>query len=115
MFAFSCQVRVQAGVLNSFNTVLSLPHSRSQYPVLEKCFHHAFYTVIQEFDLRNNSVVFNAWVNVDTHWDIWLHQPPYIHSSTMDPPGSDLSVSQLLFALKWKLDRLQTMEGLNIK
>jgi hypothetical protein len=32
----------------------------------------------------------------------------------MDPPGSDLTVSQLLFALKWKLDRLPTMEASNM-
>lgn len=32
-----------------------------------------------------------------------------------DPPGSDLTVSQLLFALKWKLERLRSTEALDTK
>lgn len=65
--------------------------------------------------IRSAKDCFQGVVNVDTNWDIWLLEPSYIHSSTMDPPGSDLTVSQLLFALKWKLERLRTTEGLNIK
>ena len=43
------------------------------------------------------------------------HSHTFFPSTTMDPPGSDFTVSQLLIALKWKLDLLQTMEALDTK
>lgn len=57
------------------------------------------------------------------YWDIQqnfqlgsISVTPYIlPSTTMDPPGSDFTVSQLLFALKWKLDLQQTMEAVDTK
>lgn len=39
----------------------------------------------------------------------------FLPSTTMDPPGSNLTVSQLLFALKGELDRLQAMEASDAK